>query len=148
MKKLSLFQPTRRRRRAPRAAQRGLTRIEILVVGTSLGLSACFGGVSVFIQLQDSLFVTARLQLQEISKSLDIYKIKNNRYPSTTEGLQALVKPPGGKKPIMDTLPKDPRDGDYIYVSPGSHNPSKFDLSSKGPDGVADTEDDVTNWRE
>ncbi len=148
MKNFRFYQPTHLQRSKPGLAQRGLTLIEILVVVTILGLIAGIVGVTVVNQLQDSQVDTTKLQLNEISKALDIYKIKNNRYPSTAEGLQALVKPPGGKKPIMDVLKKDSWDGDFIYVSPGSHNPSKFDLSSKGPDGVADTEDDVTNWKE
>lgn len=136
----------RRRRRRSNAAQRGLTLIEILVVVTILGLIAGIVGITVANQLEDAKIDTGNIQMTKIADGLELYKIKFNRYPNTAEGLQALVKPPGGKKPVMDSIPKDPWDQDYIFVCPGTHNQSKFDLQSKGPDGVAETEDDLKNW--
>lgn len=135
-----------RKRRAARRRQRGLTLIEILVVVTILGLIAGIVGITVANQLEDAKIDTASVQIKNLGDALELYKIKFNRYPKTAEGLTMLAKPPGGKKPLMESVPKDPWDGDYIFVSPGTHNPSKFDLQSKGPDGVADTEDDVKNW--
>ncbi len=134
------------RRRRGRKSRRGLTLIEILVVVTILGLLASIVGVAVVNQMEASRIDTAKLQISEISKALDMYKIKFHRYPNTAEGLPALATPPEGKPPIMETVPKDPWGGDYIYVSPGQHNTSKFDLQSKGPDGQADTADDIPNW--
>ncbi|MCC7383572.1 MAG: type II secretion system major pseudopilin GspG [Deltaproteobacteria bacterium] len=138
--------PNRPRRR-PRKGRRGLTLIELLVVITILGIIASIIGVAVVGQLQDAQVDATKVQMSELAKTLDLYKVKFNRYPSTQEGLQALVSPPEGKKPLMEKLPRDPWDGDYIFVSPGQHNPGKFDLQSKGPDGQADTEDDITNWK-
>jgi general secretion pathway protein G len=137
--------PTRRKRR-PRKKRLGLTLIEILVVVTILGIIAGIIGINVVGALNDAKKDTANVQIKNIGDALELYKIKFSRYPSTAEGLQALTKPPEGKKPLMDTLPKDPWNQDYIYVSPGQHNPGRFDLQSKGEDGVADTEDDVKNW--
>lgn len=134
------------KRRAPRRSRRGLTLIEILVVVTILGLIAGIVGLNVAEQLEETKVDTASVQIKNIGESLDLYKIKFNRYPTTAQGLQALTSPPKNKKPLMTTIPKDPWDSDYLYVSPGSHNQGKFDLSSKGPDGVADTEDDIKNW--
>jgi general secretion pathway protein G len=139
-------QTVQRNRRRARRNQRGLTLIEILVVVTILGLLASIVGVAVVNQMEQSRIDTARLQIGEISKALDMYKIKFHRYPNTAEGLQSLVSPPEGKPPIMEAVPRDPWGSDYIYVSPGQHNPGKFDLQSKGPDNQADTQDDVTNW--
>ncbi|MEL7371111.1 MAG: type II secretion system major pseudopilin GspG [Myxococcota bacterium] len=133
-------------RRRSRAGQRGLTLIEILVVVTILGLIAGIVGITVANQLEDSKLNAADLQINRFSEALDLYKIKFNRYPNTTEGLNALSTPPGGRKPIMESIPRDPWDNEYVYVSPGTHNPSKFDLMSKGPDLIADTEDDIKNW--
>ena len=133
------------RRRPPRG-QEGLTLIEILVVVTILGLIAGIVGITVANQLEDSKVNTADLQINRFSEALDLYKIKHNRYPNTTEGLNALANPPAGRKPIMESIPRDPWDNDYVYVSPGTHNPSKYDLLSKGADGVADTDDDIKNW--
>ncbi|MBI4822509.1 MAG: type II secretion system major pseudopilin GspG [Deltaproteobacteria bacterium] len=131
----------RRRRR-----QRGFTLIEILVVVTILGIIAAIAGVAVMNQLDQAKIDTTKIQLSEIAKALDIYKVKYNRYPTTQEGLQALKNPPKDGKPVMEIIKKDEWENDFIYVSPGQHNPSKFDLQSKGPDGTADSEDDITNW--
>lgn len=137
---------TQTRRRRGRTSRRGLTLIEILVVVTILGLIAGIVGITVAGQLEEAKIDTAKVQIKNISDALELYKVKLNRYPSTAEGLQILMSPPEGRKPFMETIPEDPFGSDYLYISPGTHNPSKFDLSSKGPDGVADTEDDITNW--
>ncbi|MBI2378597.1 MAG: type II secretion system major pseudopilin GspG [Deltaproteobacteria bacterium] len=134
--------PAKKRRRA----QRGFTLIEILVVVTILGIIASIAGVAVMNALDQARIDTTKIQLQEIAKSLDIYKVKFNKYPTTQEGLPALKNPPKDGKPIMEVIKKDGWENDFIYVCPGQHNPSKFDLQSKGPDGTADTEDDITNW--
>lgn len=133
-----------RRRRRARKSQRGLTLIEILVVVTILGIIASIVGIQVANQLEEAKIDTARVQMTDLANALDLYKIKFNKYP---QALGELATPPEGKKPIMDRIPKDPWDADYIYIFPGQHNPGKFDLQSKGPDGVTDNEDDVTNWK-
>ena len=143
---VNLNAPANQRRRRPRPGQEGLTLIEILVVVTILGLIAGIVGITVANQLEDSKYSTAELQINQFSEALDLYKIKYNRYPNTTEGLNALTSPPGNRKPLMETIPRDPWDQEYVYVSPGTHNQSKFDLMSKGSDGVSDTDDDVKNW--
>lgn len=137
---------THHRNRRPRRKVRGLTLIEILVVVTILGLIAGIVGVSVLNQLQGAQEDTTRTQLKSIGDSLDIYKMKVGKYPTTTEGLGVLVSPPNGRKPIMDSIPQDPWGNDYVYLSPGQHNPARFDLYSKGSDGQSGTEDDITNW--
>ena len=123
-----------------------MTLIEILVVVTILGLIAGIVGITVANQLEEAKIDTANVQVKNIAEALELYKIKFNRYPNTAEGLVALTKPPEGKKPLMETVPKDPWDAEYIFVCPGQHNPSKFDLQSKGPDAIADSEDDIKNW--
>lgn len=123
-----------------------MTLIEILVVVTILGIIAGIIGINVVGALDEAKRDTSNVQLKNLAEALELYKIKYSRYPTTGEGLVALEKPPQGKKPLMDSIPKDPWGADYVYVCPGQHNPSKFDLQSKGPDGVADTEDDIKNW--
>lgn len=123
-----------------------MTLIEILVVVTILGIIAGIIGINVIGALDDAKRDTANVQMKNISDALELYKIKFSRYPTTAEGLVALSKPPEGKKPLMDDIPKDPWGADYIYVQPGQHNPAKFDIQSKGQDGVSDTEDDIKNW--
>jgi general secretion pathway protein G len=137
----------RKLRKSPRRNRRGLTLIEILVVVTILGIIAGIVGIQVAGQLEEAKKDATRTQISEMAKALDLYKVKFHRYPTTAEGLAAMVSPPGGKAPIMEKIPKDPWDNDYVFVCPGQHNPAKYDLQSKGPDGVADTEDDINNWQ-
>jgi general secretion pathway protein G len=135
------------KKRRPRRNRRGLTLIEILVVVTILGLIASIVGITVFGQLQEAQVDTCKVQIKNITDALELYKIKLNKYPTSAEGLTMLEKPPNNKAPLMEHVPKDPWDSPYIYVCPGTHNPAKFDIRSKGPDGVEDTEDDVKNWQ-
>jgi general secretion pathway protein G len=140
-----VLQPQQRGQRTRRV--RGMSLIEIMVVITLIGLVTAAIGVAVMNQLQKGQMDAARNQSYEIGKSLEIYKLQNGTYPTTAQGLQALVSPPKGR-PIMDSLPKDPWGADYIYVLPGQKNPSKFDVRSKGPDGQEGTEDDIGNWQD
>ena len=126
---------------------RGMSLLEIMVVITLIGLVTAAIGVAVIGQLNKGQADTARNQSYEIAKALDIYKLQNGSYPSTGQGLAVLKSPPKGK-PIMDDVPKDPWGQDYIYTNPGQKNPSKFDIRSKGNDGVEGNEDDVGNWAE
>jgi general secretion pathway protein G len=132
------------RRRRP---QRGFSLLEIMVVITLIGLVTAAIGVAVMNQLEKGQIDTARSQAYEIAKSVELYKLQNGSFPTTAQGLSVLASPPKGK-PIMDKLPKDPWNNDYIYVIPGQKNPNKFDVRSKGPDGQEGTEDDAGNWAE
>ncbi len=132
-------------RRAKRV--RGMSLLEIMVVITLIGLVTAAIGVAVIGQLNKGQADTARNQSYEIAKALDIYKLQNGSYPSTGQGLGVLKDPPKGKG-IMDEIPKDPWGQDYIYTNPGQKNPKKFDIRSKGNDGVEGNEDDVGNWSE
>ncbi len=126
--------------------RRGLTLIEILVVVTILGLIAGIVGVAVVGVLDDTKVDTTKTQMKNVEGALDIYKMRFGKYPTSTEGLGVLASPPGGKRPIMDTIPKDAWGNDFVFLSPGQQNPGKFDLYSKGPDEQGGTEDDITNW--
>lgn len=132
-------------RRTSRLA-RGLTLIEILVVVTILGLIAGIVGVAVVGQLEEAQIDTTKTQIKTIEDALEIYRMKIGKYPGSTEGLNALANPPNGRRPMMETVPKDPWGGDYVYISPGQHNPARFDIYSKGPDQQGGTEDDIKNW--
>ena len=126
-------------------APRGMSLLEIMVVITLIGLVTAAIGVAVMGQLGKGQSDSARNQAYEIGKSLELYKLNNGRYPTTGEGLQALVTPPKGK-PLMESLPKDPWGNDYISLIPGQKNAQKFDIRSKGSDAQEGTEDDVGNW--
>jgi general secretion pathway protein G len=143
-----MFNPIR-----PTRKQRGFTLLELLVVLVILGLLAALAGPRVIKYIASSKSDTAKLQIEELSSALDLFKLEVGRYPNSQEGLQALVEAPGGVSnwngPYLKkkAVPKDPWGADYHYVSPGQHGP--FDLYSYGADGHegGEGEDrDITNW--
>jgi general secretion pathway protein G len=101
--------------------------------------------------------IKARVQMESIETALKLYKLDNGTYPSTEQGLQALVEAPTvgqlsrkwreGGYLEKGRVPKDPWDNDYVYLSPGLHG--DFDLVSYGPDGEPGGEgenEDINNW--
>jgi general secretion pathway protein G len=126
--------------------ERGMTLIEIMVVVIIISLVAGIVGVQVFNQLGTAKMKVAQTQIKQISEALELYKLSFHQYPSTGEGLQALVAPKGNAKPFMPQVPKDPWDREYVYIYPGSNNANGFDIMSYGEDGVQGGSDDITNW--
>jgi general secretion pathway protein G len=134
--------------------QRGFSLIEIMVVIVIMGLLLSVVGPAVFKNIEDAKFQTVRAHFGNYKTALDSYRLDNYRYPSSEQGLQALmVKPDGDPEPkrwrqYMDKLPKDPWENDYIYVSPGDGG-HPFDLYTLGADGVrgGEGEDaDISYW--
>ena len=124
---------------AHRAAQRGMTLIEILVVITILGIIAAAVAVNVVGQLDEAKVKQAKTDLHTLENCLDLYKIDKGRYPSTEEGLQALVAQPSGEPNwagpyLKKGVPADPWGRPYVYQQPGTHS-GDFDLQSYGKDG-------------
>ena len=132
-------------RGAPRRRARGFSLLEIMVVLVLIGLVVSLVTVNVMGRLNQGQIDTCRNQAYELAKSLDIYKLQTGNYPTTGQGLTVLASPPKGK-PIIDKVPQDPWNNDYIYVIPGMKNPTKFDIRCKGPDGQEGTDDDAGNW--
>lgn len=133
--------------------QQGFTLIELLVVLVILGLLASLAGPKVIGYLGGAKSDSAKLQIEEFGASLDLFKLETGRYPTTQEGMQALVQAPSGltgwNGPYLKkkTVPKDPWGNDYRYVSPGQH--SLYDLSSLGADnkeGGEGENKDLTSW--
>ena len=122
----------------------------LAIIGLLFGLAVTnvgkiFGGSQ---QDVAKLFVT-----QSMQAPLEVYKIHMGDYPSTAEGLQALVTAPANKTdrwrgPYLqdNKLPTDPWGEPYQYRYPGVHNKNRYDLWSKGPDKADGTEDDIGNW--
>ncbi len=122
------------------AKQHGFTLIEIMVVVVILGILAALVAPNILGRTGEARITAAKSDINSISNALDLYKLDNHSYPSTDQGLEALVdKPSGFPEPAnwnpegyLKTLPKDPWGNAYQYVSPGSEN--AFDLYSLGAD--------------
>jgi general secretion pathway protein G len=127
------------RRRARRRGQRGFTLVEMLVVITIIGLIMSLVGPRVLNYLGESKVKAARIQIQSFSSALDLFFLDAGRYPSTSEGLVALVKPAAGltawNGPYLKggAVPNDPWGKAYIYRSPGERAP--YEIVSYGADG-------------
>ncbi len=132
---------------------RAFTLIELLVVLVILGLLASLVGPSVMKHLGDSKSKTALLQIAELSSALDVYRLETGGYPTTEQGLDALVRAPAGidqwNGPYLrkKTVRRDPWGNEYHYRYPGDNGP--FDLYSLGADNMpgGDGEGrDISSW--
>ena len=138
-----------------RRGQRGFTLVEIMVV-VILGVLAAII-VPKFMSRPDEAKATkAKVDIKSLEEALGLFKLDNGFYPSTEQGLQALVsKPESGRIPAkfpvggyLKRVPADPWDSPYIYLSPGLQN-REFDLISYGADGQAGGEGfnaDINSW--
>jgi len=138
-------------RRIKASDERGFTLIELLVVLVILGLLAALVGPNIFKNLGKGQQGAAKAQIELLGQALDQFRLDVGRYPSTQEGLNALVTNPGidnWQGPYLKKgLPNDPWGRPYHYQSPGSHG--EYDLVSYGKDGSpgGEGEDkDITSW--
>jgi general secretion pathway protein G len=121
---------------APRAAARGMTLIEILVVLVILGLIATAVAVNVVGRAASARTDRAKTDVQRIaSDGIEAFKVMRGRYPSTEEGLQLLIQEKFLKPNSPEGKLKDPWDRDYVYLQPGQAHPDAFDVKSYGADG-------------
>jgi general secretion pathway protein G len=131
---------------------RGFTLIEIMVVVVIIGLLAAIVAPNLIGNIDRAAVTRAKADLRTIDNALNLYRLDNFRYPSTDEGLQALVTNPGESsapnwKQYLRSVPLDPWNNDYVYVSPGQHG--DFDILTYGADGQEGGEDnnaDIGNW--
>jgi general secretion pathway protein G len=127
-------------RRAQRAADPGFTLIELLVVLTIIGLIVGLVGPRVLGYLAESRTKTAKLQIESFSSSLDLFYLDTGRYPSTSEGLNALAERPADvtvwNGPYLKggRVPLDPWGNPYQYRAPVDHTPP-YEILSFGSDG-------------
>jgi general secretion pathway protein G len=143
---------TVRRRRGDRD-EAGFTLLELLVVMIILTLLATIAAPQVLSYLGGARTDTARIQISNLGTALDLYRLDAGRYPTSDEGLRALVERPQSAERWRGPYVKkkdsliDPWGAPYVYVSPGRHG--TYDLSSLGADraeGGADENQDVTSW--
>jgi general secretion pathway protein G len=144
-----------RGRRTP--APRGFTLIEMLVVIAIIGTLAALVGPAVFRSVGDSKVSAATSQIEMYALALNSYRLDNDVFPGTHQGLEALrTRPTAGEPPrnwrgpyLAKVITPDPWGRPYLYVSPGHVNPQSFDLYSLGRDGRTGGEGedaDITSW--
>jgi general secretion pathway protein G len=125
--------------KAIRSRAAGMTLIEILVVLVLIGIVLGVVGGNFIGRGEKAKADAAKIEIGQIGQALDLYKLEVGRYPTTQEGLQALVQGPSGASSWngpywkKSTLPKDPWGNEYKYTSPGQSNP--YEILSYGADG-------------
>lgn len=137
--------------------QHGFTLIELMVVIVILGVLAGLIIPRIMGRPEEARRMKARVQIESLETALKLYKLDNGSYPSTEQGLQALVEAPTvGQLPRAwreggylekGRVPRDPWENEFVYLSPGVHG--DFDISSYGADGEPGGEDndkDINNW--
>lgn len=133
----------------------GFTLMELLVVVVIIGILATFVAPQFFDQPEKARRVAATQQLRAISEALEMYNLDNHTYPTSEQGLSALVeKPVSPPQPkawktggYLKSMPADPWGQPYVYLSPGVHGP--FDLISYGADGKKGGDEDnkdIVSW--
>jgi len=128
----------------------------MMAVLVLLGIIVGIAAPAIFKQMNKGRMKAAGIQIAALEQSLTGFSLDCGFFPDTAQSLVSLIEPPTTGTPCKDydpdgylkkkEVPKDPWKHDYVYVSPGEHNTSSYDLSSNGPDKTADTDDDITNW--
>ena len=141
-------------RKLKHVAQSGFTLLELLVVLGIIAMLAGIVGPQVMKHMGESKTKAAKVQIEDLSATIDMYKLDVGTYPTTNEGLNALIESPNTAKrwngPYLQKskVPLDPWQNEYHYLSPGEHG--KFDLYSYGADGKEGGEgedQDVVSWQ-
>ena len=134
------------------SAERGFTLIELMIVTVILGVLATIVMPKMLSRPEQARRVKARVDIRNIQSALAMFKTDTGRFPTTSEGLQALVTNPGvpgyNNDCYLDKIPLDPWGNGYLYLCPGVHG-RDYDLESHGRDGedggIAD-DADIESW--
>jgi len=128
----------------------GFTLIELMVVVVILGILAAVVVPRVMDRPEQARITAAQSNIRAIRVALDMYKLDNTNYPTTDQGLAALVSAPNSEprprawSKYMEKIPTDPWSRNYLYLVPGKH--SGIDIFSRGPNGRSGDEDDIGSW--
>ena len=140
--------------RHPRSRQ-GFTLIELMLVLVILATLAAIVTPRLTGQSKRAKVIAAQAQIADFGTALDAFEIGVGRYPTTVEGLQALIQQPTSEAqewqgPYLNKniVPLDPWRNEYQYRCPGQYNPDGYDLYCYGPDGKQGGDDDISNWSE
>lgn len=136
-------------------AQKGFSLIEIMVVVVILGILASIVVPKIMGRPDEARKVKAKQDVLAIQSALDLYKLDNGHYPTTDQGLGALVEKPTSSpsatnwKQYLKSLPKDPWGRDYLYLNPGEHSDvDVFTYGSEGQPGGTGVNSQIGNWDE
>ena len=132
-------------------SQRGFTLIEIMVVIVILGILAAMVVPKIMSRPEEARIIKAKQDIRALETALDLYKLDNFNYPTTEQGLEALVTPPTTppepkryrEEAYLKKVPMDPWQNPYQFLNPGEHGP--IDIFSLGPDQQL-SDDDIGNW--
>ena len=134
-------------------SNQGFTLIEIMMVVVIIGILLTVMINKFRGRTDQAREVAAQAHLQSIGNALDLYEMDNGFYPSTAQGLEALMSKPSSapapqnwRQPYLDKLPEDPWGSPYNYQQPGTHNQYGYDLWSSGKDMQSGTADDINSW--
>jgi len=131
---------------------KGFTLLEVMIVLAILGMIIGMVSTNLIGSSDDAKIQSTAIEIRNLESVLDMYKLKAGNYPTTEQGLEALVTAPEieplprnyPEEGFIDRLPEDKWGNPYILISPGEMG--KYDLFSMGPDGQEGTEDDIGNW--
>ena len=132
--------------------ERGFTLIEIMVVVVIIGLLAAVVAPNLIGNIDRAAVTRARADIRTIDNALNLYRLDNFRYPSTDEGLDALVNNPGEAsapnwKQYLRSVPTDPWNNEYRYASPGRQGDYEvFTLGANGQEGGEGIDADIGTW--
>lgn len=135
-----------------RRSQQGFSLIEIMVVLLIIGMMAAMVAPQILGQGEEAKMKKAAVDIQQLESALEMYRLRNSLFPTTEQGLDALVNEPsidpipknypaGG---FIKRLPQDPWGNEYALISPGELG--VIDIYSNGPDGESGTDDDIGTW--
>lgn len=137
----------------------GFTLIEILVVVVIIGILIGLVAPNILGRVDEARVTAAKADINTLAQALDMYRLDNHNYPSTDQGLEALISKPGGAPAAKNwnpsgylkggKLPDDPWGRPYQYLSPGAHGPyDLYSLGADGKEGGSDYDADVVSWEQ
>ena len=133
--------------------KKGFTLIELMLVVIIISILAAMVVPRLVGRSKEARMAAAKADIEaNIATALDMYELDSGAYPTTEQGLAALISKPtmapspsNWKGPYLRKRPKDPWVNDYVYTCPGLHNKDDYDLYSYGSDGI-ESQDDIVNW--